>query len=96
MNFMYFYVYCRLHPQNALGVRNFADTLGCSLLVQAADKFIQHHFAEVSVTAEYLALELKDVSELVSSDQLHVATEETVSAFNFFTHVLKIVKTVLS
>ncbi|CAB3386730.1 Hypothetical predicted protein [Cloeon dipterum] len=68
----------KLHPQNALGICNFADTLSCMALVQAAEKFIQHHFAEVSVTAEYLSLPIQSISDLISSDQLHVASEETV------------------
>ena len=68
----------RLHPQNALGICNFADTLSCQALVQAAEKYIQHHFAEVSVTAEYLGLPIHTVADLASSDQLHVASEETV------------------
>jgi kelch-like protein 18 len=69
----------RLHPQNALGICNFADTLSCCALVQAAEKYIHHHFAEVSVTVEYLNLSFQIVADLISSDQLHVASEETVS-----------------
>lgn len=73
--------FSRLHPQNALGICNFADTLSCQALVQAAEKYIQHHFAEVSVTAEYLNLSIHVVADLTSSDQLHVASEETVRKF---------------
>ncbi|XP_064467369.1 kelch-like protein 18 isoform X2 [Ornithodoros turicata] len=68
----------RLHPNNVLGVRSFADTLGCSALVDAANKFIQKHFLEVSHSEEFLSLPLYEAAEIISWDQLYVTSEEQV------------------
>lgn len=68
----------RLHPKNCLGVRQFAETMMCALLYDAANSFIHQHFVEVSMSEEFLALPLEDVLELVSRDELNVKSEEQV------------------
>ncbi|XP_048366842.1 kelch-like protein 18 isoform X1 [Sphaerodactylus townsendi] len=68
----------RLHPKNSLGVRQFAETMMCAVLYDAANSFIHQHFVEVSMSEEFLALPLEDVLELVSQDELNVKREEQV------------------
>ncbi|XP_043921965.1 kelch-like protein 18 isoform X1 [Protopterus annectens] len=68
----------RLHPKNCLGVRQFAETMMCSVLYEAANHFIHQHFVEVSVSEEFLALPFEDVLELVTRDDLNVKSEEQV------------------
>uniref|UniRef100_A0A8C9MRI0 Kelch like family member 18 n=1 Tax=Serinus canaria TaxID=9135 RepID=A0A8C9MRI0_SERCA len=69
---------CRLHPKNCLGVRQFAETMMCTVLYDAANSFIHQHFVEVSMSEEFLALPFEDVLELVSRDELNVKSEEQV------------------
>lgn len=68
----------RLHPSNVLGVRAFADTLGCSSLVVSANKFVQKHFVEVSKSEEFLNLGFAEVKEIIGRDELYVLSEEQV------------------
>lgn len=68
----------RLHPQNALGIRQFADTLGCTSLVESATKYIEHCFPEVSLSEEYLHLPLNEVQSLLTRNELCVESEEQV------------------
>lgn len=68
----------RLHPTNVLGIRSFADTLGCPGLVEATNKFIQKHFLDVCQSDEFLALPLHDAIEIIGWDQLYVVSEEQV------------------
>ncbi|XP_004449785.1 kelch-like protein 18 isoform X1 [Dasypus novemcinctus] len=68
----------RLHPKNCLGVRQFAETMMCAVLYDAANSFIHQHFVEVSMSEEFLSLPLEDVLELVSRDELNVKSEEQV------------------
>jgi len=77
----------RLSPGNVLGIRQFAESLGCLALVKSSDKFIQKHFEAVAEAEEFLALGLEEAVELVSRDELHVASEEVV-----FIAVLKWIK----
>lgn len=68
----------RFHPHNVLGIRHFADTLSCAILLEQANKYIQHYFQEVSLADEYLNLSICDLKELVTSDELHVTSEQQV------------------
>eukprot|EP00079_Xenopus_tropicalis_P036279 XP_017950050.1 PREDICTED: kelch-like protein 18 isoform X2 [Xenopus tropicalis] len=68
----------RLHPKNCLGVRQFAETMMCSVLHDASNRFIHEHFVEVSMSEEFLALAFEEVLELVSRDELNVKAEEQV------------------
>ena len=68
----------RLTPQNVLGIRQFAESLGSLSLVKSSDKFLQKHFKSVSESEEFLTMGLEEVSELVARDELHVTSEEVV------------------
>lgn len=77
--FLFIFSYAkRLHPKNCLGVRQFAETMMCAVLYDAANSFVHQHFVEVSMSEEFLALPLEDVLELVSRDELNVKSEEQV------------------
>ncbi|XP_016397223.1 kelch-like protein 18 [Sinocyclocheilus rhinocerous] len=68
----------RLHPKNCLGVRQFAETMMCTMLYDAANSFVHQHFVEVSMSEEFLALRPEEVLELVGCDELNVQAEEQV------------------
>ncbi|ESP02986.1 hypothetical protein LOTGIDRAFT_177864 [Lottia gigantea] len=68
----------RLHPQNCLGVRSFADQYMCTSLVEAANKFIQNNFKQVSVTDEFMSLSKAEFVDILSRDELNVSNEEQV------------------
>jgi len=56
----------RLSAGNVLGVQHFADSLGCSSLVTACDKFVQKFFAHVAEAEEFTGLTCKQVSRTKS------------------------------
>nr|CAD7196547.1 unnamed protein product [Timema douglasi] len=68
----------RFHPNNVLGIRAFADTFGCNSLVEAANKYIQQYFHDVSMSEEYMSLSCTDLRNIVMRDELHILTEEQV------------------
>ncbi len=68
----------QLHPTNCLGIRAFADLHGCQELMSQAEKYAETHFAEVLDCDEFLALEVSQVAELISSDTITVPSEEKV------------------
>ncbi|KAJ8336922.1 hypothetical protein SKAU_G00381420 [Synaphobranchus kaupii] len=68
----------RLHPKNCLGVRQFAETMMCTTLYDAANSFVHQHFVEVSMSEEFLSLRTEEVLELVGCDELNVKAEEQV------------------
>lgn len=65
-------------PQNILGIRQFADYLGCNQLVSAADKYICQEFRLVANCEEFLSLDHKQVIEVITRDELNVPSEEPV------------------
>ena len=69
----------RLHPNNVLGVRSFADQFMCGGLVDACNSYIQKQFVEVMMSDEFLALPAEEVSSIISQDELCVESEEVVS-----------------
>jgi len=77
--FAYVFIgYFRLHPNNVIGVRSFGDQFMCTSLVEACSKYIQKYFVDVARSEEFLSLELKDIVEILSNDELHVSSEEQV------------------
>jgi kelch-like protein 18 len=68
----------RFHPNNVLGIRSFADTLGCYALITEADRYIHQYFHDVSVADEYLNLTCPVLLSILQSDELHVFSEEQV------------------
>lgn len=60
-------------------MRQFAETMMCTTLYDAANSFVHQHFVEVSMSEEFLALRPEEVLELVGCDELNVQAEEQVS-----------------
>ncbi|CAH2092512.1 unnamed protein product [Euphydryas editha] len=67
-----------LSPDNALGIRAFADLHACAELADCASRFIERHFVEVLETEEFLALEADTLASLLDSDRLTVPNEEVI------------------
>uniref|UniRef100_UPI00358ED49A kelch-like protein 20 n=1 Tax=Myxine glutinosa TaxID=7769 RepID=UPI00358ED49A len=68
----------QLDPSNCLGIRAFADTHACQELLRVADRFTQHNFQEVMESEEFLLLPAAQLTEIISSDELNVRSEEQV------------------
>jgi kelch-like protein 20 len=68
----------QLDPSNCLGIRAFADTHSCRELLRIADMFTQHNFQEVKESEEFLLLPVSQLSDIISSDELNVRSEEQV------------------
>jgi len=68
----------RLTPQNVLGIRQFADSLGSLNLVTASEKYIQKSFKSVSESEEFMGINIDQILELVSRDELNIDSEEVV------------------
>jgi len=68
----------RLHVDNVLGIRVFAENNFCCQLVNQCNTFINRHFELVSRTEEFSNLPLDQVTSIISRDELNVAGEETV------------------
>ncbi|XP_075980327.1 kelch protein isoform X2 [Anticarsia gemmatalis] len=67
-----------LSPDNALGIRAFAELHACTDLCLCAQRFIETHFVEVLDTEEFLALEADTLAQLLDSDRITVPNEEVV------------------
>ncbi|XP_052743495.1 ring canal kelch homolog [Bicyclus anynana] len=67
-----------LAPDNALGIRAFADLHACSELADAAARFVERRFVEVLDAEEFLALDADALGALLDSDRLAVPDEEVV------------------
>lgn len=48
------------------------------ILVEAADKYVQQYFHDVSLSEEYLSLNSLELLDIVKRDELHVLSEEQV------------------
>lgn len=68
----------KFHPHNVLGIRNFADSLGCSQLVQSADKYIHNYFSKISTSDEFLALRFDELLDIIRRDEINVVSEEKI------------------
>ncbi|KAL1464852.1 hypothetical protein WDU94_004463 [Cyamophila willieti] len=78
----------QLHPSNCLGIRSFADTHSCKELHRRSHKYALLNFQEVMNTEEFLLLPFSQVEELISNNQLNIASEEKVflSVLNWVKH----------
>ncbi|CAG4944706.1 unnamed protein product [Parnassius apollo] len=65
-------------PDNALGIRAFADLHACSDLALCAARYVHRHFVEVLETEEFLALAPETLAQLLDSDRIMVPNEEVV------------------
>lgn len=72
------YLKQRLESSNVLSVRAFAENLSCISLKESAEEYLEKHFTEVSQEEEFLSLELSQIGELLSRDQLCVSSEEQI------------------
>ncbi|XP_072020805.1 kelch-like protein 18 isoform X2 [Amphiura filiformis] len=68
----------RLHPNNCLGIRRFADTMVCTKLHEAATCFLHKQFVDIIDSDEFLSLGKEEVLEIIGSDELNVPREEQV------------------
>ncbi|KFD66572.1 hypothetical protein M514_01569 [Trichuris suis] len=68
----------RLHPSNSLGIRSFAESHGCTILFEAAQSYVINNFMEVMNQQEFLLLNVEDVYNLLSSDDINVTGESVV------------------
>ncbi|KAL1139836.1 hypothetical protein AAG570_006813 [Ranatra chinensis] len=68
----------QLHPSNCLGIRSFADAHACKELHSRSHRFALQNFQEVMNTEEFLLLPFSEVEELISNNQLNIASEEKV------------------
>lgn len=68
----------QLHPSNCLGIRVFAETQGCTHLLNVAHAYTTEHFMEVMRNQEFLMLSVNEVAKLFESDDLNVPSEETI------------------
>ena len=59
-------------------MESFADSLGCSSLVSACQKYVKKFFSKVAETEEFMSLEIEEVSKFISEDELFVSSEQLV------------------
>ncbi|CAH2042994.1 unnamed protein product, partial [Iphiclides podalirius] len=67
-----------LAPDNALGIRAFAELHGCQELLLCAERYLHRHFVDVLETEEFLALAPDTLAQLLDSDRIMVPNEEVV------------------
>ncbi|XP_041981896.1 ring canal kelch homolog isoform X2 [Aricia agestis] len=67
-----------LAPDNALGIRAFAELHACADLAAVAAAYVERHFADVLQGDEFLALDADALARLLDSDRLAVPDEEAV------------------
>lgn len=67
-----------LGASNCLGVRTFADMHSCSELRRVANDFAKRNFSIVVESEDFLKLEVEQLMELFSADDLCVESEEMV------------------
>ncbi|GMT27521.1 hypothetical protein PFISCL1PPCAC_18818, partial [Pristionchus fissidentatus] len=81
----------QLDASNCLGIRAFADTHACRELVRSADKYTQHNFQDVMNSEEFSLLQLPQLLEIISSEELNVKSEEQVftAAIQWVKHDMK-------
>lgn len=67
-----------LNPSNCLGIRSFADLHSCQDLLVYSDQYTLEHFPEVIENEEFLLLPANQLIDIISSDELNIASEEQV------------------
>ena len=63
---------------HVLGIANFADKHACSGLLREAEKFAKRNFIDVLQNEEFMHLTQRQLSRLISDDNLNVQCEERV------------------
>ncbi|CAH1239521.1 IPP [Branchiostoma lanceolatum] len=69
---------CQLHPSNAIGIYMYAEAHACQDLCSASLAYIQSHFSQVTREEEFFNVSKELLSELLSSEDLHVENEYQV------------------
>ena len=68
----------KLCAANCLSISSLADEFNCETLKKSADSFVYQHFADVSHSDEFKALNVDQVLHLIKSDNVNVKKEERV------------------
>ena len=65
-------------------MRQFATSVNSASLVHECNRYIHKHFVAITVhSGEFIALPIDDVLDMLNRSQLHVQSEEHVSAACF-------------
>ncbi|KAK6040974.1 BTB And Kelch, partial [Cooperia oncophora] len=72
------YLKDNIDPSNCLGIRAIADTYARPNLLGCANEYIWNNFEFVVNSEEFYQLPVKQLIEIISSDQLRVQSEEQV------------------
>lgn len=70
----------RLDCSNVLSIQSFAETLSCTSLAEAADKFLEKNFPQVAEEEEFTNIEVEQIQELLNRDTLCVSEEGAFEA----------------
>jgi len=77
--------YCfRFHPNNVLKVRTLADSLGCFGLVADTNRYIAQYFPDITLSEDFLNLNISEVIDIVNKDELQASEEQVISIYNVF------------
>ncbi|KAJ8928398.1 hypothetical protein NQ314_019063 [Rhamnusium bicolor] len=68
----------QLHPSNCLGIAVFAEHQACTSLLQEANAYTSQHFMQVIRNQEFLQLNVEQMTNLLSNDDLNVSCEEHI------------------
>lgn len=68
----------QLHPSNCIGFALFAEQQSCYTLLDLANKYTNNHFMCVCKNQEFYQLDVKQLANLLKSDDLNVTTEQDV------------------
>ena len=76
-----------MDPTNCLGIMYFADTHGCPELIKRATEFTCLNFFDVMKSEEFLQLSYEHIRVLLTSNSLHVNSEQ--NAFDAYLNWIK-------
>ncbi|XP_020610490.1 kelch-like protein 20 [Orbicella faveolata] len=68
----------QLSSENCLGISAFADRHGCTALVSSSESFARQHFIDVVQSEEFMEISAKQLTRLLSDDDLNIQSEERV------------------
>lgn len=68
----------QLHPSNCLGIAIFAEHQSCNSLLQEATSYISKHFMQVVRNQEFIQLNVDQMRNLLSNDDLNVPSERHI------------------
>lgn len=71
----------RFHPNNVLKVRTLADSLGCYGLVTDANRYIAQYFPDISLSDDFLNLNISEIIDIVNKDELQASEEQVILKF---------------